>query len=180
MASPIASPLAALVAWAPSALLLSLGQFLSFAGNAMGRTAYYLVEDDRHHTNLFAVLVGESSKARKGTSLGRVRAIMKVADQGWSDDRLKGGLSSRGAHQCGPRRAARVEQERGPRGNHRSRHRQQTVDDRRGRVRQRAGGNGARNQQSTCRTQSRISVSQALERIRQAFAVNGKITGGLA
>jgi len=60
----------------------------------MGRTAYYLVEDDRHHTNLFAVLVGESSKARKGTSLGRVRAIMKVADQGWSDDRLKGGLSS--------------------------------------------------------------------------------------
>ena len=104
----------------PVAILI---QFLALAGNAMGRTAYYLVEDDRHHTNLFAVLVGESSKARKGTSLGRVRAIMKVADQGWSDDRLKGGLSSRGAHQCGPRRAARVEQERGPRGNHRSRHR---------------------------------------------------------
>src|SRR5262249_22306144 len=38
--------------------------------------------------------VGDSSKARKGTSLGRVRAIMKVADQGWSDNRLKGGLSS--------------------------------------------------------------------------------------
>jgi hypothetical protein len=69
-------------------------QFLALAGNTMGRTAYYLVEDDRHHTNLFAVLVGESSKARKGTSLGRVRAIMKEADQGWSDDRLKGGLSS--------------------------------------------------------------------------------------
>ena len=75
----------------PVAILI---QFLALAGNTMGRTAYYLVEDDRHHTNLFAVLVGESSKARKGTSLGRVRAIMKVADQGWSDDRLKGGLSS--------------------------------------------------------------------------------------
>src|SRR5262245_46214767 len=75
----------------PVAILI---QFLALAGNAMGRTAYYLVEDDRHHTNLFAVLVGESSKARKGTSLGRVRAIMKIADQGWSDDRLKGGLSS--------------------------------------------------------------------------------------
>jgi hypothetical protein len=75
----------------PVAILI---QFLTLAGNAMGRTAYYRVEDDQHHTNLFAVLVGESAKARKGTSLGRVRAIMKVADQGWSDDRLKGGLSS--------------------------------------------------------------------------------------
>ena len=47
-------------------------------------------------------------------------------------------------------------------------------------VERRAGTKGNANQQSTCRTQSRISVSEALERIRQAFAVNGKITGGLA
>jgi hypothetical protein len=71
-----------------------LTQFLALAGNAMGRTAYYRVEDNWHHTNLFAVLVGESSKSRKGTSLARARAIMKVADQAWSDNRLKGGLSS--------------------------------------------------------------------------------------
>ena len=38
-------------------------------------------------------------------------------------------------------------------------------------VERRAGTKGNANQQSTCRTQSRISVSQALERIRQAFAV---------
>ena len=38
-------------------------------------------------------------------------------------------------------------------------------------VEQRAGTKGNANQQSTCRTQSRVSVSQALERIRQAFAV---------
>ena len=38
-------------------------------------------------------------------------------------------------------------------------------------VEQRAGAKGNAHQQSTCRTQSRISVSQALERIRQAFAV---------
>jgi len=75
----------------PVAILI---QFLALAGNAMGRTAYYCVEDNRHHANLFAVLVGESSKSRKGTSLGRVRAIMKVADQAWSENRLKGGLSS--------------------------------------------------------------------------------------
>src|SRR5262249_39931570 len=38
-------------------------------------------------------------------------------------------------------------------------------------VERRAGTKGNANQQSTFRTQSRISVSQALERIRQAFAV---------
>jgi Protein of unknown function (DUF3987) len=75
----------------PVALLI---QFLTVAGNLMGRSAYYRIEDDRHHANLFAVLVGQSAKARKGTSMGRVRAIAKIADEQWSDDRLKGGLSS--------------------------------------------------------------------------------------
>jgi Protein of unknown function (DUF3987) len=75
----------------PVALLI---QFQTLAGNLMGRTAYYRVEDDRHHTNLFAVLVGDSSKARKGISMGRIRSIAKIADEAWSDDRLKGGLSS--------------------------------------------------------------------------------------
>ena len=60
----------------------------------IGRSAYYQVESDRHHANLFAVLTGASSKARKGTSAGRVSAIVKFADQRWSDDRVKGGLSS--------------------------------------------------------------------------------------
>ena len=36
---------------------------------------------------------------------------------------------------------------------------------------QRAETKGNANQQSACRTQNRVSVSQALERIRQAFAV---------
>ena len=38
-------------------------------------------------------------------------------------------------------------------------------------VEPRAETKGNAGQQSTCRTQSRVSVSQALERIRQAFAV---------
>ena len=38
-------------------------------------------------------------------------------------------------------------------------------------VEQRTGAKGNASQQSTCRTQSRVSVSQALARIRQAFAV---------
>ena len=75
----------------PVALLL---QFLTLAGNVIGRAPYYQVESDRHHANLFGVLVGESAKARKGTSMGRIRAVVKVADETWSDDRIKSGLSS--------------------------------------------------------------------------------------
>lgn len=73
------------------ALLL---QFLVLAGNAIGSTPYWQVESDWHHANLYAVLVGTSSKGRKGTSLGRVRAVVKVADETWERDRIKGGLSS--------------------------------------------------------------------------------------
>jgi len=69
-------------------------QLLAAAGNIIGRRAYFQVESDRHHANLFAVLVGQSSKARKGTSWGRVAALGKVADPVWADTRCKGGLSS--------------------------------------------------------------------------------------
>jgi hypothetical protein len=75
----------------PAALLL---QFLTLAGNVIGRLPYYQVESDQHRPNLFVVLVGASAKARKGTSMGRVRSIVKVADEMWAGDRLKGGLSS--------------------------------------------------------------------------------------
>ena len=49
----------------PAALLL---QYLVSFGNAVGRQPYYLIEHDRHFTNLFTVLVGQTSKSRKGTS----------------------------------------------------------------------------------------------------------------
>jgi hypothetical protein len=75
----------------PVAILM---QFLACFGNVIGRVAYYQVESDRHHTNLFASLVGDSSKARKGTSMGRVLAILKIAEEFWCSDRIKGGLSS--------------------------------------------------------------------------------------
>jgi hypothetical protein len=75
----------------PVAILI---QFLAAAGNLVGRRCYYQVESDRHHANLFAVLVGQSSKARKGTSWGRVKAVAKVADSAWGEDRCRGGLSS--------------------------------------------------------------------------------------
>jgi hypothetical protein len=75
----------------PVALLI---QFLTLAGNVFGREPFRQVESDHHHTNLFSVLVGTSSKGRKGTSFSRVHAVAKPADETWAGDRIKGGLSS--------------------------------------------------------------------------------------
>ena len=61
----------------PVALLV---QYLTSFGNAVGRGPYYQVESDRHFGNLFVVLVGETSKSRKGTSAGRIRALFDIAD----------------------------------------------------------------------------------------------------
>jgi hypothetical protein len=75
----------------PVAILI---QVLVYFGNVVGNSAYYRIEADHHHANLFAVLVGQSAKGRKGTSAGRARSVMKAADQRWIDERMKGGLSS--------------------------------------------------------------------------------------
>jgi hypothetical protein len=69
-------------------------QFLTTFGNIVGNNPYYQVESDRHHTNLFSVLVGASAKGRKGTAGGRVMAVTKLADETWADERTASGLSS--------------------------------------------------------------------------------------
>jgi len=75
----------------PVAILI---QFLTAFGNIVGNAPYYLVESDRHHANMFAVLVGTSSKGRKGTAASRVRAITKLVDEPWSTGGIASGLSS--------------------------------------------------------------------------------------
>ncbi|MBP3959526.1 hypothetical protein J8F10_30140 [Gemmata sp. G18] len=75
----------------PVALLV---QFLLFVGSAIGRTMYATVEGDRHYLNEFAVLVGQSAKARKGTSWSRVKKIAQLTDFHWSDKCVQSGLSS--------------------------------------------------------------------------------------
>jgi hypothetical protein len=71
-----------------------LVQFLTTFGNIIGNNAYYQIESDRHHANLFSVHVGASAKGRKGTAGGRVRAVTRLADETWSDERTASGLSS--------------------------------------------------------------------------------------
>jgi hypothetical protein len=71
-----------------------LGQQLAAFGNAVGRIPHFLVEGDSHHANLFLCLVGESARARKGTSRGRVMQAMRIADGDWCKGSVTSGLSS--------------------------------------------------------------------------------------
>jgi hypothetical protein len=72
----------------PAAILL---QVLVAFGALVGRGPHVRIEGDEHHPNLFALLVGASAKARKGTSLGRVRQIFA---HGAEFPRIVSGLSS--------------------------------------------------------------------------------------
>jgi hypothetical protein len=71
-----------------------LSQILVAFGNAAGRGPNLMIEGSRHGTNEFLVLVGESSNARKGTSLNRSMAFLETADAEWRKDRVLTGLSS--------------------------------------------------------------------------------------
>lgn len=52
-------------------------------GNLIGRKVYFRVEADKHYANLNVAIVGNSSKARKGTSWGHVRRLLRTIDPGW-------------------------------------------------------------------------------------------------
>jgi len=75
----------------PAALLV---QLLVCMGNIMGRDPYFLTEADEQHTNLFTVIVGESSSGGKGTSWGRIRSILKHVDPVWFGSRMLKGMGS--------------------------------------------------------------------------------------
>ena len=69
----------------PAAILL---QFLAAFGNAAGPGPHCLVGPTRHRLNLFVVLVGESSKARKGTSWNQIERLFSEVDQPWVNTRI--------------------------------------------------------------------------------------------
>jgi hypothetical protein len=75
----------------PMALLV---QVLGAFGNAIGRSAHFYVEDDRHAMNENVVLVGATAKGRKGSSWSRVRRVFELADSEWVADHVQSGLSS--------------------------------------------------------------------------------------
>lgn len=75
----------------PAALLV---QLLAGFGNIIGRGPGFAVEGDFHATNLYVAIVGETAKARKGTSWSRVRQVLTLVDEEWAKGRVLGGLSS--------------------------------------------------------------------------------------
>lgn len=75
----------------PAALLF---QFLAAMGSIIGRGPHYRVGAARHYANLFMVIVGNSAKARKGTSWGEVKATCKMMDLRWWNTRIMDGLST--------------------------------------------------------------------------------------
>jgi hypothetical protein len=70
-----------------------LAQLLVGFGAAVGRTAWFQVEATRHHPNEFMLLVGDSSRARKGSSWDHVRRLLCSIDPSIAP-RILTGLSS--------------------------------------------------------------------------------------
>jgi hypothetical protein len=63
-------------------------QLLAAFGNVVGPGPHCMVGPTRHGLNLFVVLVGESSKARKGTSWNQIARLFSEIDRPWLDTRV--------------------------------------------------------------------------------------------
>ena len=72
-------------------LLLTL---LASVGNIADAQTYWEVSGRRHGLRVWPVLVGATSKGRKGTSWGTLRPVLKCAAGDWLDACVNGGLSS--------------------------------------------------------------------------------------
>jgi len=78
----------------PVALLI---QLLTYFGTVIGRSAYHMVGETRHHTNLSVCLVGATSRGRKGSAFDFVQACVFPTDPAyfpWSYDQIIGGCGS--------------------------------------------------------------------------------------
>jgi hypothetical protein len=75
----------------PVALLF---QLLTAFGNLIGHDHYIVADGARHYLNLNGVLVGQSSKGRKGTSWNHIANLMEHVDPEWRRDCISNGLSS--------------------------------------------------------------------------------------
>jgi hypothetical protein len=73
------------------ALLL---QFLVGFGNAVGRGLWVIADGQTHYANEYVCCVGDTSRARKGTSWKRVRPVVAHADRDWAGNKITTGLSS--------------------------------------------------------------------------------------
>jgi hypothetical protein len=75
----------------PAALLVT---FLVGFGAAVGAGPHAMADSAQHPARLFAVIVGETAKARKGSSYENVRRVLHASDPGFCLDRIKSGFGS--------------------------------------------------------------------------------------
>ena len=69
-------------------------QLLAGAGSIIGRGPGIMADGAFHPPNVWPVLIGATSKARKGTSWARVREPLSHIDSDWAIERIDSGLSS--------------------------------------------------------------------------------------
>lgn len=75
----------------PASLLF---QGLASYGNIFGPNAHFMVEATEHHCNENVLLVGTTSKGRKGTSWDHVKRTSTAVDPSWTSECIKSGLTS--------------------------------------------------------------------------------------
>jgi len=75
----------------PVALLF---QLLAAFGNLIGRDKYIIADGAYHHLSLYGVLVGQTSKGRKGTSWNHIANLVERVDPDWRKNCVTQGLSS--------------------------------------------------------------------------------------
>ncbi len=68
--------------------------FLSPPGAAIGAGPHAVADGAAHPARLFAILIGDTSKARKGSSWANVRKIMHAAEPEFVTERVLGGFGS--------------------------------------------------------------------------------------
>jgi hypothetical protein len=73
------------------ALLL---QVIVGVGNLVGRGPWTLADGHKLYTNEAVVLVGSTSRSRKGSSWRRVKPSLESIDKTWAMDKIRSGLSS--------------------------------------------------------------------------------------
>jgi len=74
----------------PEALLM---QLLVMLGNALGRNPF-VTAGGKTFPNEFVVLVGDSARGRKGTSLAITKSLLELATSGWAIERMFDGIQS--------------------------------------------------------------------------------------
>lgn len=75
----------------PAAVLV---QFMVAFGNCAGPRPHYEIEATKQKANLFCIIVGRSSKSRKGTSWAHVKRFFIRVDPRWCEKQIITGLSS--------------------------------------------------------------------------------------